>query len=121
MALKLGPGDNVLGAHLFWGGGTTLVFFYNNVSKHLVFEIVAIMLPTSFYNKIKTIACFGAHELQFFWGPPGNLPVGHAAQYIDLETLTHETNIDNLIKDVTSGNEIFNNSLSTLLLKKTIN
>ena len=45
MALKLGPGDNVLGAHLFLGG-TTLVFFYNNVSKHLAFEIVAIMLPT---------------------------------------------------------------------------
>ena len=31
-----------------------------------------------------------------------------ALNYIDLETLTHETNIDNLIKDVTSGNEIFN-------------
>ena len=42
VALKLRPGDIVVGAH--FTGGATIVYFYNDVSKHLVFEIVGIML-----------------------------------------------------------------------------
>ena len=54
MALKLGPGDYVLGAHFYTAGGggggeKVIVGFYHNLCKHLVFELSA--LHSTFTHK----------------------------------------------------------------------